>query len=544
MGEGRGLNGLGPVSEREMEELRRRVRELEEAAREKEAVAARLKSLLRAAPLAMGMVSPDRVLLEVNDFLCRMLGYSREELVGKSALALYPTREDYEYVGREKYAQIERQGVGSVETRWRRKDGTVLDVLLSSARVDPCDPSAGTAFTALDITDIVAARRIQERREKLSAVFMRLGADVLGNIESLLKGAEEILECSLASYCLRVGERLSVLTTAPGEEGFTVALNKEDYLSHALISEGRRSPLVLPDIGLHPGAGRDPLVCGFSLASCVLFPVTVEGKTVGCLGCFDSRPREWTEEEVDLVGMLAQAVSVEQERLDREEELKDFVDVASHELRHPITVIKGYAQTLRGLWDRLTPGKREELLQAVEHGADRLERLVKELLDVSRIERGYFPVRREEVEVGSLLSDAAEELSNRGYSHLVSIVMRGEVEKVAADRDRLSLLLSILLDNAAKYSPPGSEIELEVAEDDGGVRFSVMDRGMGVPEEERERIFERFYQVEDALHHSTPGMGIGLYIAREIAEAHGGRIWCEAREGGGAVFSFVIPRGR
>ncbi len=657
-------SGFEPVTESGKEGLKRRVRELEAALGEKDARAARLESLLRAAPLAMGLVSPDRVLLEVNDFLCRMLGYSREELVGKSALVLYPSYEDYEFVGREKYAQIAERGTGSVETRWRRKDGKVINVLLSSARIEPSDPSMGTAFTALDITqrkraeeaikeewgqvisifesidqviyvsdphsyeilyvnravreafgkdptggmcyrefqgfdapcpfctnpillqrpqepyiweyhnpildrdylivdklirwpdgrdvrfefalditDIVAARRIQERREKLNGVFMRLGPDILDNIETILRGAEEILECGLASYCLLLGERLSILTTSPGEEGFTVTLDKEDYICNAFISEKARSPLVINDLRRHPGASRDPLVKKHGLTSCVLYPVVVEGRTVGCLGCFDYGVREWTEEEVELVGMLAQALSVEQERLDREEDLKDFIDVASHELRHPITVIKGYAQTLRELWDKLTPDRREELLKAVEHGADRLERLVKELLDVSRIERGYFPVRPEEVEVESLLSEAAEELSNRGYSHHVKVVAHGKVEKVMADRDRLSLLLSILLDNAAKYSPPGSEIEMQVAEEVGGVRFSVMDRGIGIPEEERDRVFERFYQVEDALHHSTPGMGIGLYIAREIAESHGGRIWCEAREGGGTVFSFVIPQG-
>ncbi len=113
---------------------------------------ATLKSIFRAAPTGIGMVS-NRVLKRVNDRICEMTGYSREELFEQSARMLYPTDEDFEYVGREKYAQIRERGAGTVETQWRRKDGTILDVLVSSAPVDPSDLTAGVTFSALDITE-------------------------------------------------------------------------------------------------------------------------------------------------------------------------------------------------------------------------------------------------------------------------------------------------------------------------------------------------------------------------------------------------------
>jgi PAS domain S-box-containing protein len=121
----------------------------EEALRESEAT---LKSIFRAAPTGIGMVS-DRVLKRVNDRICEMTGYFREELLEQSARMLYPTDEDFEYVGREKYRQIREWGTGSVEACWKRKDGKVIDVLLSSTAVDPNDLSAGVTFTALDITE-------------------------------------------------------------------------------------------------------------------------------------------------------------------------------------------------------------------------------------------------------------------------------------------------------------------------------------------------------------------------------------------------------
>jgi len=113
---------------------------------------ATLKSIFRAAPIGIGMVS-NRILKRVNDRICEMTGYSREELVEQSSRMLYPTDEDFEYVCREKYAQIRERGTGTVETRWKRKDGKILDVLVSSAPVDPSDPTAGVTFSALDITE-------------------------------------------------------------------------------------------------------------------------------------------------------------------------------------------------------------------------------------------------------------------------------------------------------------------------------------------------------------------------------------------------------
>jgi signal transduction histidine kinase len=100
----------------------------------------------------------------------------------------------------------------------------------------------------------------------------------------------------------------------------------------------------------------------------------------------------------------------------------------------------------------------------------------------------------------------------------------------------------ILLENAVKFSDPGTPIDVEVSREDGQVLVSVMDRGIGIREDDRERVFDRFYQVEDALHHSKQGIGLGLYIAKEIVNGHSGKIWCEARPGGGSIFRFTLPQ--
>jgi signal transduction histidine kinase len=234
-------------------------------------------------------------------------------------------------------------------------------------------------------------------------------------------------------------------------------------------------------------------------------------------------------------------MAVEEERLAREETMKDFIDIASHELRHPVTLMKGYALSLMNFWERLDREKMMGMLDAIDQGADRLNRLVLGLLDLSRIERGRFEVDRRETELAQLIEDSVQELRRGGAGNEFEIAVPGRPVVLRVDPERMRELLIILLENAIKFSPPATPIEIEVSPGDGEILVSVRDRGMGVPDDYRETVFERFVQVEDALHHSIPGMGMGLYIAREIVEAHGGRIRCEPRDGGGSVFSFSLP---
>jgi len=126
-----------------------------------------LQAIFRAAPLGIGVVI-ERIFVQVNQHLCDMLGYRAEELLGKSARLIYPDEAEFDRVGKEKYAQIDQTGVGSIETRWRRKDGTIIDVLLSSSPIDPTDWKKGVTFTALDIT---TRKRMEERLRMAEAQY-------------------------------------------------------------------------------------------------------------------------------------------------------------------------------------------------------------------------------------------------------------------------------------------------------------------------------------------------------------------------------------
>jgi PAS domain S-box-containing protein len=226
---------------------------------------------------------------------------------------------------------------------------------------------------------------------------------------------------------------------------------------------------------------------------------------------------------------------------ERARQLSDFMSIAAHELNIPVTIMKGYAQTLARHIEELPGPTLQEILQNIEEGSNRLEHLVREMLDVSRIETGRMRVEMGEVELDGALRRAVREIEARGAGNLFRIRMDGAIDKVKGDPEKLNQVLLILLDNALRYSPPSSLIELEVAAHRDDAVVSVLDRGIGIPEGERQHVFEPFAQVEDVEHHSRSGLGLGLYIGREIVQAHGGKIWAESREGGGTVFRFTLP---
>ncbi len=251
-----------------------------------------------------------------------------------------------------------------------------------------------------------------------------------------------------------------------------------------------------------------------------------------------------------LPGMERSVVSLiditEKKRYERQleeyaQQMRDFLDIAAHELRHPATLLKGYAMTLARRGKDIRADGWFDSLQGIVVGADRLVHVVEELLDASRLQRGGFTVKKEEASPGAIAANVIEEMRTMGTGRRFSMDVPDDLGTASVDPERLLRLFVILMDNAVKYSSPASVVELKGERREGEMVFSVLDRGVGIPPEDRERVFERFYQVGDALHHSGPGLGLGLYIGKRIVEAHGGRIWYEPREGGGSVFSFSIP---
>ena len=228
--------------------------------------------------------------------------------------------------------------------------------------------------------------------------------------------------------------------------------------------------------------------------------------------------------------------------LSRSDELKSaLLSSVSHDLRTPLAAIKGSVSSLlvegTGVtWDDAT---RREFLLTIDEETDRLTRLVGNLLDLSRIEAGALHPHREPYPLDELLWQAIDRLAVPGLAERVRVTLPDDLPLVPLDPVLLERVFTHLLDNAAKYSPPGSPIAVVAERHGPEVRVSVIDRGPGVPADERARIFDRFYRAGQSR--VVKGTGLGLAISRGFVEAHGGRLWVEDAPGGGAAFVVALP---
>jgi PAS domain S-box-containing protein len=230
------------------------------------------------------------------------------------------------------------------------------------------------------------------------------------------------------------------------------------------------------------------------------------------------------------------------EEMKAEQIKRDFVSMISHELRSPLTPLRGFlASLVEGTVDD-SPGKRQEYYRIMLRQAQRLERVVNDMLDVSLIEAGGLVVDLQPVPLDHVLSRLVREFREQHPDRPVALRPLGEPAIVFADPFRVEQVVLNLLSNADKYTPEGLPIDVGTTVDGGSVTISVSDLGEGIAPEHREMIFDRFYRVQDGPASRRPGTGLGLYIARTLVEAMSGRIWVDSEVGSGTTFAFSLQR--
>ena len=217
----------------------------------------------------------------------------------------------------------------------------------------------------------------------------------------------------------------------------------------------------------------------------------------------------------------------------------DFLSIASHELKTPLTTIVGYMQMMERMMPENASSKFRGIVEKTGKYVDRLNQLLFELLDVSRIQTGNIELHREQFDFDKMVAETIEGI--RTASPKRKIELKGTVGRpFDGDESHLIQVVSNLLSNAIKYSPEGSDITVHLSNISNFIKFSVTDQGMGINEDEQSKVFDRFYRVSEVQRH-YPGMGIGLYICQQIVQNHGGTIWVESQKNVGSTFSFTLP---
>jgi signal transduction histidine kinase len=221
----------------------------------------------------------------------------------------------------------------------------------------------------------------------------------------------------------------------------------------------------------------------------------------------------------------------------------ELLSTVSHELRTPLGSIKGYATTLLEHEGLLSRAERREFLEIIDGESDRLDELIRNLLDMSRLEAGVLKIDPEPTDLADVVAECAQRVQRLTDRHAILTVWECD-RLVEADKNRVKQVLNNLLENAVKYSPDGGEIVATGRVKGNTLEFSVADQGVGIPTRDVLRVFDRFHRVEGEISKRVGGTGLGLGICKRLVELHHGQIWVESRLGKGSTFFFTLPLSR
>ncbi len=493
--------------------------------------ASTLKSIFQAAPIGIGLVS-NRILKQVNDRLCRMVGYSREELLEKSARILYPTDEEYEFVGREKYAQIAERGTGTVETSWMRKDGSMMRILMSSTPLNPSNLADGVTFTALDITErIMAEKALHESERKYrfiadnsSDVIWTMNLDgrftyVSPSVEDLSGYTpEEVMAIGLEKYICDedvawvVAELFQELGKPPQERSERRIVETRQYKKDGSLLDIEVSTSWLYDdqgniIGLQ-GSTRD---------------ITERKKMEEARAKLEAQL--FHAQKMEAIGTLAGGIA--------------------HDFNNILMGIQGYTVLTR--LDLHQDHPHYERLQKIEELVMSGANLTRQLLGFAR--GGKYEVKP--TNLNKLLLDSAEIFSRTKKEISISHRLQKDLWIVDADQGQIDQVILNILINAWQAMPQGGDIYFESQNVSLGdpdvkpydvqpgryVKISISDTGTGMDASIKERIFEPFFTTK----RPEKGTGMGLASAYGIIKNHGGFIIVDSEVGKGSRFSIFLP---
>ncbi|PRR75774.1 sensor histidine kinase [Neomoorella humiferrea] len=395
-----------------------------------------------------------------------------------------------------------------------------------------------TMATRLNI-QVENARRRETRTAALYALSRKMAAetDIEGILKTVVKTVAETVDGEAVIFMPDAAGKLEVRATVPSSP--EKWLDNNEYAVAGWVFTHEQIA----------GRGTDTLAGADGL----YLPLKADENNLGVLGVKLTHPERHLEPEqrrlLEAFASLAAlailrlqlAAEAQQARyLEASEKLRTALfNSISHELRTPLASITAAVTGLLEGDEVYHPEERQALLQTIKESARRLNRLVGNLLDMARLESGMLQLKLEWCDLEDIIGVALGQLRETLQDRPLEVSISPGLPLVKVDFTLIEQVLVNLLENAVKYSPPGSKIDIAVRREGKELQVAVADRGVGIPESDRERVFGKFYRLQSPRHVS--GTGLGLSICKGIIEAHGGKIWVEARSGGGSVFYFSLP---
>jgi signal transduction histidine kinase len=401
----------------------------------------------------------------------------------------------------------------------------------------------------------VQAARSAARASQRRFVTQYKVARILENAPNLEIAAPKILEVQCKSLGWRVGGMWVVNESRDKLVSLTMwhppSVNLREFIkfSHQIqFPRGKGLPgrvweqnklSWIADVTKDKNFPRANVAEKYNLRSGLAFPIGDHKEFIGVMEFFSDRIEKPNRQM--LTGLATIGIQIAQfaKRKELEKQKDDFIGIASHELKTPLTSVKAYTQVMQRQFIKRNDTTGTESMIKVNAQLDKLTSLVEDLLDVTKIEAGRLRFKPSEFDFNKLAQEVVEEMSLSFETY--RIMLKGSAsKKIYADRERIKQVLLNLTDNAIKYSPHDSKVVVKL-ESSAELKVSVQDYGIGIAKHKQSHVFDRFFRISGPQAESFPGLGLGLFISSEIIRRSGGRIWVKSRGGSGSTFGFNLP---
>jgi PAS domain S-box-containing protein/excisionase family DNA binding protein len=492
-------------------------------------------------------------------------GWKEEEVIGKTASDVLKTK----YSTSDSIESLTKNGYWSGEVVQKRKDNTDIFILASVAILKD---SHGNVIGGVGVNRDISERKQVERNMQFlseASKIITISLDYKTTLQSVAKIAISYMGDWCGVDMLDAHGELQPLAIAhrdPKKLAWAKEYRKQNPPKMtgtsgvpSVIKTGKSLlyPMITDEMLVASAQNKKHLEIARSLniTSLMIVPILIKNKAIGAISFVtaDGR-RQYTQVDLAVAEELAARASLAienaqlyqraqreiEQRRKLEKQKDEFIGVASHELKTPVTSIKSFAQVLRLRFAKEGNQSAAELLGKLDVQVDKLTNLIGDLLDVTKIEAGRMQFVQEYFSFDELVNELGEELQRTTEKHL--LMKEGTTGKIIfGDRERVGQVITNLISNAIKYSPKADKIVIKSSIDKGMVKLCVQDFGIGVEKDKQKKVFERFFRASGPGQETFPGLGLGLYVSSEIIKRLNGRIWVESNEKNGSTFCFVLP---